>query len=137
MGMARWMPEVGELPGGDGRWLASMLPAEATLCCSGVVWIVMGERAVYVSVSPAAVDHRVLHLGARLMGQRVGVVNGGQRRCIDSNGIQRTPVTSVFVCVCWSADWPGKVDTEEVTGSNPVSPTSYMCRSDGPPPDFR
>jgi hypothetical protein len=99
--------------------------------------MVAGEWAGYVSVSLVGIDHPMLHLGTWLVGQRMGVVNGGRRRCVVSDGVQRMPVTSTFVCFRWSADWLGKVDTEEVTGSNPVSPTSYLSSSDGLLPDLR
>jgi hypothetical protein len=45
----------------------------------------------------SGIDHLVLRC-ARLVGQRVGVINGGQRCCVAFSGIERMPVTSTFRC---------------------------------------
>jgi hypothetical protein len=75
----------------------------------------------------ASTDHLPLHFGGRLIRWRVGAANGGQQRYGDFKRIQRLPMCSMFWCFCWLIVWPGKVDTEEVTGSNPVSPTREIA----------
>ena len=92
-------------PGGDGMRVGVDAGYRRRLFAApGWFWLVVGERAIYVSVSLAGIDHRVLHLGGRLVGQRMGVVNGGQRRYSDFNRIQRPPVTSAFLRFRWSTD---------------------------------
>jgi len=71
---------------------------------------------------------------------------GGEQRVAPNSVERRRPgvtcanrldVTCGSLYSHWSAHDLIFVDTEEVTGSNPVSPTSYMNSSDGLLPDLR